>query len=213
MLGLPQKAEVSKMLPKKAIYEKFNMNTAQKAKIDADISRINIVGEITQATVQIAEGKTVQCFYILQIILKNKKYDEKAIAGLQKLIPQRMIFLLQYESDYCLAFYQNRLYHTEWTSLDNLSVSLNGMDLDTAWANTVKAIVCNEECGVWNEELTLDENIANVEEQLRIKKEISRLEALARKEKQPKKKFELVQKINAMRNSEFGIRNGGSDEE
>ena len=87
------------------------------------------------------------------------------------------------------------------------------MDLDTAWANTVKAIVCNEECGVWNEELTLDENIANVEEQLRIKKEISRLEALARKEKQPKKKFELVQKINAMRNSEFGIRNGGSDEE
>ena len=200
MLGLPQKAEVSKMLPKKAIYEKFNMNTAQKAKFDADISRINIVGEITQATVQIAEGKTVQCFYILQIILKNKKYDEKAIAGLQKLIPQRMIFLLQYESDYCLAFYQNRLYHTEWTSLDNLSVSLNGMDLDTAWANTVKAIVCNEECGVWNEELTLDENIANVEEQLRIKKEISRLEALARKEKQPKKKFELAGKINRLKN-------------
>lgn len=201
------------MLPKKAIYEKFNMNTAQKAKFDADISRINIVGEITQATVQIAEGKTVQCFYILQIILKNKKYDEKAIAGLQKLIPQRMIFLLQYESDYCLAFYQNRLYHTEWTSLDNLSVSLNGMDLDTAWANTVKAIVCNEECGVWNEELSLNENLANVDEHLRIKKEIARLEALARKEKQPKKKFELVQKINAMRNSEFGIWNGGSDEE
>ena len=199
MLGLPPKAEVSKMLPKKAIYEKFNMNTAQKAKFDADISRINIVGEITQATVQIAEGKTVQCFYILQIILKNKKYDEKAIAGLQKLIPQRMIFLLQYESDYCLAYYQNRLYHTEWRALEKLSIILVGMDLDTAWANTVKAIVCNEECGVWNEELTLDENIANVEEQLRIKKEISRLEALARKEKQPKKKFELVQEINRLK--------------
>ena len=78
MLGLPSKAEVSKMLPKKAIYEKFNMNTAQKAKFDTDISRINIVGEITPATVQIAEGKTVQCFYILQIILKNKKYDENS---------------------------------------------------------------------------------------------------------------------------------------
>ncbi len=200
MLGLPPKAEVSKMLPKKAIYEKFNMNTAQKAKFDADISRINIVGEITPTTVQIAAGKSVQGFYILQIILKNKKYDEKAIAGLQKLIPQRMIFLLQYESDYCLAYYQNRLYHTEWTSLDNLSVSLNGMDMDAVWANTVKAIVGNEECGVWNEELTLDENLANVEEQLRIKKEIARLEAQARKEKQPKKKFELVQKITALKN-------------
>ena len=199
MLGLSPKAEVSKMLPKKAIYEKFNMNTAQKAKFDADISRINIVGEITPATVQIAEGKTVQCFYILQIILKNKKYDEKAIAGLQQLIPQRMIFLLQYENDYCLAFYQKRLYHTEWTALEKLSIIFVGMDLDAAWANTVKAIVCNEGCGVWNEELTLDENLANVEEQLRIKKEISRLEALARKESQPKKKFELVQEINRLK--------------
>lgn len=200
MLGLPSKAEVSKMLPKKSIYEKFNMNTAQKAKFDADISRINIVGEITPITMQIAAGKNVQSFYILQIILKNKKYDEKAIAGLQKLIPQRMIFLLQYESDYCLAFYQNRLYHTEWTVLEKLSIILVGMDLDTVWANTVKAIVCNEECGVWNEELTLDENLANVEEQLRIKKEIARLEALARKEKQPKKKFGLVQQIQQLKN-------------
>ena len=199
MLGLPPKAEVSKMLPKKAIYEKFNMNTAQKAKFDADISRINIVGEITPTAVQIAAGKNVQSFYILQIILKNIKYDEKAIAGLQKLIPQRMIFLLQYESDYCLAYYQNRLYHTEWTELESLSIALSGMDMDAVWANTIRAIALNEECGVWNEELTLDENLANVEEQLRIKKEIVRLEALARKEKQPKKKFELVQKIQVLR--------------
>ena len=199
MLGLSAKAEVSKMLPKKAIYEKFNMNTAQKAKFDADISRINIVGEVAPATIQIAEGKTVQGFYILQIILKNKKYDEKAIAGLQKLIPQKMIFLLQYENDYCLAYYQNRLYHTEWTALDSLSLSLNGMDMDTVWTNTVKAIVCNEECEAWNEELSLDQNIANVEEQLRVKKEIAILEALARKEKQPKKKFELAQQIQKLK--------------
>lgn len=199
MLGLPPKAEVSKMLPKKAIYEKFNMNTAQKAKFDADISRINIIGEITPITTQIAAGKTVQGFYILQIILKNKKYDEKAIAGLQKLIPQRMIFLLQYENDYCLAFYQNRLYHTEWTAMENLSVPLNGIDMDAVWIKAVKSIIGSEDCRVWNEELTLDENIENVEERLRIKKEIARLEALARKESQPKKKFELVQEINRLK--------------
>lgn len=199
MLGLPSKAEVSKMLPKKAIYEKFNMNSAQKAKFDADISRINIVGELTPATTQVAAGKTIQGFYILQIILKKKKYDEKSIVGLQKLIPQRMIFLLQCEREYCFAYFQNRLYHTEWAGLDELFIPLNGMDMDAVWGNTVKAIVCNVECGVWNEDLTLDQNLANVEEQLRIKKEIERLEALARKESQPKKKFELVQRIQALR--------------
>ena len=43
MLGLPQLTETSKQLPKKAIYTKFQMNTATKEKIDADISRITIV--------------------------------------------------------------------------------------------------------------------------------------------------------------------------
>lgn len=187
------------MLPKKAIYEKFNMNTAQKAKFDADISRINIVGEITPSTVQIASGKTVQSFYILQIILKNKEYNEKTISGLQKLIPQKMVFLLQYENEYCLAYYQNRLHHTEWTGLDNLWIPLNGIDLDAAWTNTVKSIVWGEESGIWDKELTLDQNLAKAEENLRIKKEIERLEALARKESQPKKKFELVQKIRKLK--------------
>lgn len=199
MLGLPIKAEVSKMLPKKAIYEKFNMNTAQKAKFDADISRISIIGEITPTTAQIPAGKNVQDFYILQIVLKNKKYDEKTIAGLQKLIPQKMIFLLQYESEYCLAYYQDRLYRTDWAALEKLSVALNGMDMDAVWTNTVKAIAYSEECGEWDEELTLDENLACVEKRLRTKKEIERLEKLARAEKQPKKTFELVHQINALR--------------
>ena len=199
MLGLPAKAEVSKMLPKKAIYEKFKMNTAQKAKFDADISRISIVGEISPTTMQIAEGKTVSGFYILQIVLKNKKYDEKVIASMQKLIPQQMIFLLQYEAECCLAYYQNRLYCTEWTSIEKLSVSLGGMDLDAIWTSAVKGIVWNEELGEWNNELTLNENLASIEEYIRVKKEIEKLEAQARKEVQPKKKMELFEKTQKLK--------------
>ena len=46
MLGLPKATELSKQLPKNAIYAKFQMNTAEKAKID-DISRITIVNEVS----------------------------------------------------------------------------------------------------------------------------------------------------------------------
>ena len=49
MLGLPKSTEMSKQLPKKAVYAKFQMNTAAKEKIDADISRITIVNEISPA--------------------------------------------------------------------------------------------------------------------------------------------------------------------
>lgn len=213
MLGLPAKAEVSKMLPKKAIYEKFNMTAAQKARLDADIARIAIVGELTSATTQIAVGKTVQGFYVLQISLKNKKYDEKVLAGLQRLIPQRMVLLLQYEEEYCLAYYQTRLFATEWQAQDKLTLPLTGLDLDAVWTNTVKSIVCSTESGAWDRELTLDENITRADAYIRTQREIERLEKLARAEKQPKKKFELVQRINAMRNAEFVIRNGEGNEE
>ena len=47
MLGLPKSTETSKQLPKKAIYSKFNLKAAAKEKIDADISRMTIVNEVT----------------------------------------------------------------------------------------------------------------------------------------------------------------------
>lgn len=199
MLGLPSKAEVSKMLPKKAIYGKFNMTTAQKAKFDADISRISIVGEITPVTTQIAAGKTVQGFYILQIVLKNKKYDEKAIASLQKLIAQRMIFLLQYESQYCLAYYHNRLYHTEWVELNRLLVPLSGLDLDIVWENTIKQIVCGENDAAWDVNATIEENITAETHRRKLITDIASLEKKVRSEKQLNRQIQLNEELKRMR--------------
>ena len=45
---------------------------------------------------------------------------------------------------------------------------------------------------------TLDEQIAADERRQKIEKEIAKLEKQARAEKQPKKKFELVQKIKEL---------------
>ena len=49
-----------------------------------------------------------------------------------------------------------------------------------------------------NVTLTFDENIALHEKQAKLEKEIAKLEKLARAEKQPKKKFELVQQIKML---------------
>lgn len=38
MLGLPKSTEMRKRLPKKTVYAKFQMNTATKEKIDAQIA-------------------------------------------------------------------------------------------------------------------------------------------------------------------------------
>lgn len=68
------------------------------------------------------------------------------------------------------------------------------MNLDKVWENIIRSL----ELGVWNEELSLDENIALHTEQEKLKKQIEKLEKQARAEKQPKKKFELVQQIKML---------------
>lgn len=189
MLGLPKTTEMSKQLPKKAIYTKFQMNTAAKEKIDADISRITIVNEIAPNKVNIPSGEDVKSFFVLLVSLKKKEYDEKTIATLSKLIPQNILFVLEYENESRLAIYHTKVMQTEWMPTEEQKVELKGLNLDTVWENIVIAVGgVNIEKGN-----SLDEQIEINEKKQKLEKEIAKLEKQAREEKQPKKKFELVQ--------------------
>ena len=194
MLGLPKTTEMSKQLPKNAIYAKFQMNTAAKEKIDADISRITIVNEIAPNKVNIPAGDEVKNFFVLLVSLKRKEFDEKTIATLSKLIPQNILFILECGNESKLAIYHTKIMQTDWKPTEEQRIELQGLNLDKVWENIIKSL----ELGVWNEELSLDENLALHQKQDKLKKEIDKLEKQARNENQPKKKYELVQRIKAL---------------
>ena len=194
MLGLPKSTEMNKQLPKKAIYAKFQMNTAAKDKVDADISRIVIVNEISPSRINIPAGEEVSSFFVLLVALKKKNFDEKTIAALSKLIPQNILFVLEFEGQSKLAVYRTKLMQTDWKPTESCTIELRGLTLDKVWENAIRSL----ELGVWNEELSLDENLALHERQEKLEKEIAKLEKQARAEKQPKKKFELVQQIRQL---------------
>lgn len=195
MLGLPKSTEIKKIIPKNALFAKFNMNTAAKEKFDADIRRITLVGEVSKNTVAISQGETVTSFFVLLVSLKQEKYDEKNIILLSKLIDQNMLLVLEYENKAKLAVYHTKLLTSEWKPTEEYNLTLTGLDLDTVWQNIVVQIgqVKIEQGN------TLDEQIAQDEQRLKLEKEIAKLEKKARAEKQPKKKFELVQKLNQMK--------------
>lgn len=195
MLGLPQKTELSKQLPKKAIYAKFLMNTAQKDRFDADISKITIVNEVSENTTIIPVGETVKSFYVLLISLKTRDYDERNIISLSKLIPQNMLMVLEFEDKCRLAVYRTKLLQSAWKKTAECTVQLSGTNLDAVWENIVTQVgdITVEEGN------SLNEQIAANDERAKLEKEIAKLEKLARAEKQPKKKFELAQKVKALK--------------
>ncbi len=192
MLGLPKATELNKQLPKNAIYAKFQMNTAERAKIDADISRITIVNEVSPAKINIADGERVKSFFVLLVALKRKDFEEKTIITISKLIPQNMLLVLECAGEAKLTTYHTELMQTDWKRKEDLSIELKGLNMDTVWENIIVQIG-----GITIEQgNTLDEQIAVDEQRMKIQKKIDRLIKLAKKEKQPKKKFELAQQIN-----------------
>ncbi len=196
MLGLPKSTEMSKQLPKKAIYAKFQMNTAAKEKIDADISRITIVNEVAPNKVNIPAGNEVKNFFVLLVALKRKDFEEKTIVTLSNLIPQNILFVLECGNESKLAIYHTKLMQTKWKLSAEQKIELKGLNLDTVWENIVIAVG-----GIDIEQgKTLDEQIIIDEKRQKLEKEIAKLEKQARAEKQPKKKFELVQRIRGLRN-------------
>lgn len=200
MLGLPKATELNKKLPKSAVYAKFQMNTAEKAKIDADISRITIVNEVSASKVNIAPGEKVQAFFVLQVVLKHREFNERTLVVLSKLIPQNMVLLLEYDGQAKLAVYHTKLLQTPWSDPDTLSLAINGLNMDAVWENVIVQIG-----GIQVQEgNTLDQQIAQDEQKAKLEKEIARLQKQLWAEKQPKKKFELMQKIKRLERALYG---------
>ena len=200
MLKLPEVTELRKALPKAQIYRKFELTNAQQTKFDADISRIDIVNEISTRTIPaIPAGEKVQSLYVLGVSLKTKDYEPKNIERIAKLIPQNLVFALQFEEEIQLAVFCEKLFTTDWLSETNAAIPLTGLNFDEVWENIIKKI----EGGEWDNSLTLEENIELKEKKAKLQKEIDRLERLARKEAQPKKKFELVAQKRKLE-EEFG---------
>ena len=193
MFGLPAHTEFGTQLPKKSIYAKFAMNTAEKEKFDADISRIVIANAIDGR--HLAEGEKVKSFYVLSVQLKHKEYDPKNIVSLVKLINQNILFALTYECEVQLAVYCTRLVTSNWRPIDDVIIPLNGLNLDTVWDN----IVATTGDITITEGKSVAEQIAEDDAHSKLMKQIEQLEQKARTEKQPRKKLELFEKLKELK--------------
>ena len=132
----------------------------------------------------------------MQVLLKKKDFSERSIISISKLIPQNILFILSCDDEEKLAIYRAaHLMQSEWAESGSHTVQLKGLDFDAVWDNLIIQVADVQ----MEQGNTLDEQIAVDEQRAKIEKEIARLEKLARAEKQPKKKFELVQRVKKLK--------------
>ena len=192
MYSLPANTLINQPLYKKTVFEKFNLKTVERERFDADISKMALVARISPATVPaLAEGQEIKGFYVLQVTLKHQEYDVKNILLLQKLIPQQIVYALQYENQTQLCVFHTRLQQSDWRNTESTEIPLTGLSLDEVWENIV-AVIGGLDAQA---EESIEEQILNREQREKLLRQIETLEKRARTEKQTRKKYELHQQI------------------
>lgn len=202
MFGLPKSTDINKQLPKKAIFEKFKPNIAERKLFDEQINRLSIVAEISPQTVSIAADEDVSAIYIILVHMKTIECDKKNIILLSKLIDQNMLFALQYEEIIKFAAYRaNRVLMSDSRPIDDWKIKLKGLDLKATW----DALVVNIAQIELVEDKELDEIIIQNEFKEKLKKQILMLEKKAMSEKQPRRKWDLAEKIKQLKEQLKGV--------
>ena len=209
MLGLPKSTEFNKRIPKQKFYENLPVTPAIKTAFTEQIKIIYWRNKLAATTLNLAPGKLATEIEVFEIRLTSPDLDEDILRLIDREIPYHILFLLEYDRKYQAAmgyketassgkaaFKVERYYRTEWLTEEKLPLHLEGLTVDAVYENFVRQIA-GTALGS-DESATLKESIEQQKQREQREKQIAVLEAKIRKEKQPRKKFELVQQLKSL---------------
>ncbi|AKT53671.1 DUF4391 domain-containing protein [Selenomonas sp. oral taxon 478] len=209
MLGLPSTTELHRRIPKQTIYDKCKPSPVLKKAFSAQIASIHWRNKIAPEILNLAAGKEVRELEVFELRLNDGQMDEAVLRLIDRAIPYHILFVLVWEDRMRLALaYKEtldaksagvrvkRYYYTDWMAVGEVTLRLEGLSMDAVFENLVRRIAGGALGDAHTS--TLRESVAAQGRRERIGKQIAALEAKIRREKQPKKKFELVQQLRVL---------------
>ena len=208
MLGLPTSTELHRRIPKQTIYDKCKPSPVLKKAFSAQIASIHWRNKIAPEVLNLAAGKEVRELEVFELRLNDGQMDEAVLRLIDRAIPYHILFVLVWEDRMRLAVaYKEtpdaksagvrveRYYYTDWMPVGELALRLEGLSMDAVYENLVRRIAGDALDG---QSASLKESVAEQGRRERVEKQIATLEAKIRREKQPKRKFELVQQLRGL---------------
>ena len=206
MFQLPKTTEVGIRVPKEKLYANCKLTMSQKRNIIDDILSIEWKNKLSCDTINIMPGKHVVEIEFFAVTLKNGKLTDSHLKPIDESIPYPVVYIAHYDGrmQAWIAYKEKTrdeqqkalcFFHTDWQSEEDFTLDVQGLTLDEVYERLIWQIA---DTGEWKEELSVRENIARVAERDKIRKRIAALERQAQREKQPKRKFEIVQEIKLL---------------
>lgn len=211
MLGLPKSTEFNKRIPKQKFYDNLTVSPTLKRSFVDQIRMIYWANKIAPSTLNLAEGKNVTEIEVFHIRLNQETLDENVLKQIDREIPYHILFVLEYDGKYKAvmgykeaagsgkaAFKVDRYYQTEWMLEDKLPVHLDGLNIDTVYENFVREIAGDALQAATPQE-SLKESVARDDRKDALQKQINKLQAKIRKEKQLNRQMEMNTELKKLR--------------
>lgn len=197
MFGLPERTEFNLKITKEKFYSHSEgITQKEKDMFVSDVEKIIWKHKLSEQTTNISADNDISEIEVIYLQLRNKDFNIKLLKLIKDTIPYSIVFALEYENEVCLAVYRGeKLFRTGWKASESFILILNGLNLKEVWENFIIQIGCIEV----SDDKTLDEQIAEDEEKQKIKKQIEQLESKARKETNPRKKFEYARQLQELK--------------
>lgn len=211
MLGLPATTEFSRRIPKQKFYENLTVTPALKRVFIDQIKLIYWRNKLAPTTLNISAGEQVTELEVFEIQLKEPALDEAVLRQIDREVPYHILFVLtcggraqawigykQAAASGTNAFKVDTYYHTDWMPEGELSLRLDGLTTDAVYESFVRQIA-GDRLDTADAAEELKDTVERDLQRQKLEREIAKLEKLARAEKQPKKRFELYQRLQALR--------------
>ena len=209
MRVFPQTTEYGKRIPKQKFYEKIDISPALRQVFVEQIQLIHWRNKLAASTLNVAAGETVTEIDVIEIRLTEQQLEEAVLRQIDKEIPYHILFLLSFDgmvqawigykeaaASGGKAFQVDRYYHTGWMPEEELVFALEGLNMDAVYESLVRQVAGD---ALQNGGGSLKESVERDKKRQQLERQIAALGGKIRRERQPKKKFEMVQQVKELK--------------
>lgn len=207
MFGLPESTYFGKLVPKNKFYDKLTIDKKLERSFIDQINLIRWAHKLSADTLNVEKGSIVEEVEVFLIKLKTSELDLNVLRQMDRQLHYHLIFILEFEEQYQIwtgykeestntAFKVGNYYHTNWVTEDTFTLKIDGLNMDTVYENLVR-LIAGDTLTQENSE-SLKETVERQAAREKLTKEIEKLRAKIRKEKQFNRQVDLNKQLKAL---------------
>ncbi len=203
MLNFPKSTVFNKRIPKQKFYDKLGVSSNLEKLFVKEIDTIYWRNKLSPETLNISSGAKVKEIEIFEVKLKEQNISKNVIEFIDREIPYHLVFILRYKDLGQIwisykedsknregKFKVDTYYKTDWVKYDELSLKIDGLNLDKIYENFLLQVAEGKLQVEYSSDIK--EAVNKAKEQEKFEAYIKSLEKKIRNEKQFNQQVKLM---------------------